>query len=129
MALIDAAVDPALNYVVVRANSAAEMVQKLQAAAATLDVIADLELESSGAAPHFVATLVDTSEVTSVPSLSGSAAAFLCLGGIGGIDPLALVEELQAQIIALGTAVIYKVLIAGGGAGPHWMALVIYDGD
>lgn len=127
--LIDAVIDQSLTYVSFRADSAAEMLAKLNAFIATEpgESIVDFELKATGAAPFFLATLVLSSDPGTVPSIDGDTARFLIVGGVGGIDPLALVDTLQTQIQALGATELNKVEIAGGGAGPHWMAAAIYN--
>lgn len=128
MALIDALIDADLDYVAVRADSAQEMFEKLTAAAATFNgnqVIVDFELKATGAAPRFLATLLVSSDPGNVASVDAADADFVVVGGVSGIDPLEIVDELQTAIQALGGDTIYKVQVAGGGAGPHWMGAAL----
>jgi hypothetical protein len=114
------------DYVAFEADSAEEMFQKLSDYVANdlESSIVDFELKATGASPNFVATLTLGDDGT--PVNLGSAL-FIVVGGVGGIDPVAIVEELQTQIRALGASQeINKVVMAGGGAGPHWMGAVIY---
>jgi len=133
MALINPTSDDAFNdYVVVRANNAAEMQQKLTAAAAALDpitqAIVDFQLAATGAAPNFLAMLtVAELNSASVPEIVTDTARFLVVGGIGGLDPVALTAELAAQVRGVVSPDnLFKMVTVGGGAGPHWMAAAIY---
>lgn len=131
MALIDATVDASLEYIAVRANDAAEMLAKLNAALAAITgggVIIDLELKGCGAGPKFMATLVvaDSSQGGLSPTIAPVDAAFIVVGGSGGIDPLALIAQMSAEVQALGVTTVHKCLMAGAGAGPNWMGLTLY---
>lgn len=129
MALIDASIAD-LDYIAVRANDSQEMLTKLNAAVAAIQdgVIIDIELKGCGAGPKFMATLVvsDDSEGGLSPIVNPGDAAFIVVGGSGGIDPVALVAQMQAEINALGNTPVHKCLIAGAGAGPNWMGLTLY---
>lgn len=129
MALIDPTIDANLQYVRVRANNAAEMQLKLAQAAAALNPanvsIVDMQLFACGAAPNFLAmlTVADAGNTTAVdPSNVG----FVVEGGVGGIDPIPLCASVAQQVIAANASVLNKMVSAGGGAGPHWMAAAIY---
>lgn len=129
MALIDLVIDSEVAYVRVRANNAAEMQAGLAAAAAALSagqVIVDFELFATGAAPNFLAMLTIAQEGSNVmPEVIPAAAVFSVRGGIGGIDPGPLAEAVAAAVIASGSGLLAKFQLAGGGAGPHWMAAAL----
>lgn len=129
MALIDGTVDASLNYIAVRANDAEEMLTKLTALLPSLEgSIIDIDLKGCGAGPKFMAclTIADGSEGNS-PVVTGLNAAFIVVGGSGGIDPIALAAQLAAEVRAVGSTDLYKVLMACGGAGPNWMGLAMYQ--
>lgn len=126
MTLIDSPITANVDYVAVRANNAAEMQQKLAAAAAALDpeaqVILDFELQATGAAPHFLGILSVGESGGNMPEAAPDAVQFIVLGGIDNVDPEELPPALTAAVLAAGPNALYKFLMAGGGAGPHWMA-------
>lgn len=130
MAFIDPVIDANVAYVRVRANNAAEMQAKLAAAAAALPAgssIVDFELFGTGAAPNFLAMLTVAQEGSNdMPDVDPSAAGFSVLGGLDTVDPIPLCPALAAAVRATGNTVINKMVTAGGGVGPHWMAAALY---
>jgi len=130
MALIDGTVDATLDYIGVRANDAQEMLAKLTEAVAAIQagVIIDLELKGCGAGPKFMATLAisDGSEGGASPVVDPGDAAFIVVGGSGGIDPIALAAQMNAEIVNVGQVPVHKCLMACGGAGPNWMGITLY---
>jgi len=129
MALIDPPIDANLQYIRVRANNPDEMLLKLEAAAAALNPanvsIVDFELFATGAAPNFLAMLV-AADAGNTPVVDPSNVGFVVAGGIGGIDPVPLLSQVAQQVIAAAAGEVNKMVSAGGGAGPHWMAAAIY---
>lgn len=130
MALIDATIDANLQYIRVRANNPDEMLLKLEAAVAALNPglvsIIDFELFATGAAPNFLAMLVAANAVGGTPALAPNNIGFVVAGGVGGLDPIPICSSVAQQVIAAGASELNKMVSAGGGAGPHWMAAAIY---
>lgn len=130
MALIDPLIDANLQYIRVRANNPDEMLLKLEQAAAALNPanvsIIDFELFATGAAPNFLAMLVAADATGNTPGVDPSDVGFVVAGGIGGLDPIPLCSDVAAQVVAAGASELNKLVSAGGGAGPHWMAAAIY---
>lgn len=132
MALINAPLDASNPvYVGFRANNAPEMALLLTqwfADNPTLRVI-DIDLSATGAAPNFLCTLVAGSEGATTPFVLGSVAIATVLGGVGRVDAVAMAAELGTAVRAIaGADTLFKSVAAGGGAGPHWMAIALTNG-
>lgn len=129
--LIDTADASSVALVGVRANNAPEMRLKLEqalAANAAVGAVWDLQLVGNGAAPNFLAMLtlapLAGGEGPNVPHV---AIADVAVATATAIDPIELSEQIGAELIANGTGeAIWKAVSAGGGFGPHWMAVAIY---
>lgn len=132
MALIDAPID-ADNpiYVGFRANSAAKMAQLLTQWLADNggQSVMDIEISATGAAPNFFCTLV-AGDPGTTESVLASQAVVVAVGGVGQVDTAAMIAEVQAAVRALAPVpFVYKIVSAGGGAGPHWMAVALAGGS
>lgn len=122
-----------IEYVSFRANNAAEMAQKIREwllANGALNIW-DIDLSAIGAAPNFQCTLIAADVAGGEGSISVQAdqVAVDVVGGVGTVDPTALAEQISAAIVNVDTlgATLYKMISAGGGAGPQWMALALRE--
>lgn len=132
MALIDLTIDSTTDYVAFRANSAEEMSSKLIEWFNDNSglFIWDIELNGSGAAPNFLCTLtVGGSEGGgNSPILSVADAAIFVTGGIDTVDPIAMAAAMGAELRAeADDQDLYKAVSAGGGVGPHWMGIALWE--
>lgn len=133
MALIEAPIDASNPvYVGFRANNAAEMALLLTQwfVDNSTQRVMDIEIVATGAAPNFLCTLVAGAEGgAGVPFVTGGAAVATVLGGIGQVDAEAMATELGVAVRAVaGADTLFKSVAAGGGAGPHWMAIALTNG-
>lgn len=127
MALFEAQI---LNIRAVEAGNAAEMVTRLQAeiaAAATAneESMVDLELAGAGSGPQWIASFPTGSseQVTSGASLALSPAPVVVAAVAG--NPVELMLRLNQALAAASHGDVYKVVVAGGGSGPTYMAIAL----
>lgn len=125
MALYDAIFDENTEYVELQANSAAEMQTLLDAWIADNQeaLLLDIELNGTGAAPTFLLTLTvgeaNGGVNPEVPQVQG-----IVIGGNRQLDTQEMAAAIT-EIISNASEGVYKVVSAGGGFGPHWMAVAL----
>ena len=127
MALIDASYDPTpptFDIQAVQAGDADEMVVRLAAAiAASPQSIADLQIAGAGAGPLWEAWLVRAdASVTVDPAAARVVAA---VAGNPTEARLLLSRRLAALNAVTAISLVNKVVVAGGGVGPTYMAIAL----
>lgn len=127
MALESVAIDADVDYVLIRANNAQEMQAALNQWLADNPALYvwDIDLNGGGAAPRFSCALTVGAAVGTGFPVQASGSQFLVRGGMGTPDAVANAEAMKAYIAAEAGSSIYKVVSAGGGAGPNWMAVAL----
>src|SRR3972149_3682411 len=118
-------------YLAVRANNAAEMQQKLELAIAAIDPdlrIWDLQVVGCGAAPNFLALLtIASAEGAGIMSTPSAFPPDLSVAVATAVDPVELGESMEAALDAAAGQTFWKVVNSGGGFGPNWMAITLYN--
>jgi len=115
---------PSFDIQAVQAGDAAEMVTRLKAAiAASPQTIADLQVAGAGAGPLWEAWLVRGDDTVTVdPTVADVVAA---VAGNPIEARLLLTERLAALNAITPINLVNKVVVAGGGVGPTYMAIAL----
>ena len=129
MAFIDASYSdtpPSFDIQAVQAGDAAEMVTRLTAAiAASPQSIADLQMAGAGAGPLWEAWLVRAETDVSITVDPNAARVVAAVAG-NPIEARRLLTQRLAALNAVTTiALVNKVVVAGGGVGPTYMAVAL----
>jgi hypothetical protein len=129
MALIDAGYSdtpPSFDIQAVQAGDAAEMVTRLTAAiAASPQSIADLQMAGAGAGPLWEAWLVRADTDVSITVDPAAARVVAAVAGNPTEARLLLSQRLAALNAVTVIAQVNKVVVAGGGVGPTYMAIAL----
>lgn len=127
MALIDASYSPTppnFDIQAVQAGDAAEMVTRLTATiAASPQSIADLQIAGAGAGPLWEAWLVRGDGTVTVDPAAARVVAAVAGNPIEA--RLLLSQRLAALNAVTAIAFVNKVVVAGGGVGPTYMAIAL----
>lgn len=124
---------PNPSYAAFEADNAAEMallINEFFEEQAAEQGVWDIELNATGAAPKFLCTLTvgDAEGGAAAPNFLANQCQVRVQGGIGQVDPVEMARELAITVRGSGDTTLCKIVAAGGGAGPHWMAIALTNG-
>lgn len=117
----------ATDCVAFKAGSAAEMQAKLEQWLADnpTAIIFDMDLNGAGAGPTWVVTLtIGVDGASPSVQITASDVTVFATGGINTVSPRELAQRVN-EFADGQNVTVNKLVSAGAGAGPHWMAVAL----